>query len=271
MAYFAAGAAAASLVGGISSGKSSKKLMKEQLAVQRDSLEFNKKRYADNKALYGELEKTVVASAQKGVVADLGGVMSRAAADVKLQFANTEGARLRNAQRMGINPNSGRADSMARQAGTAEALAAAGNITASREAERRDALDKTFTRQFAVNQLGIQQMNGAAGDINNSNAALASTYGNAAAAKAAQANSFFSTAGQIAGIKLGQMGDAPQTPATPQTTGTPLINQPPSTAYQNLQQARYLTPMVSAGLNGDTGSGIFPTEPPMRPAYSLKR
>jgi hypothetical protein len=245
MAYFAAGAAVASVVGGIASSRSAKKLAKEQQAIQRESLAFNKQRYADNKAIYGELEKQVVSSAQKGVVADLGGVTSRAAADVKLQFANTEGARLRNAQRMGINPNSGRADSMARQAGTAEALAAAGNITASRETERRDALDKTFTRQFAVNQLGVQQMNGAAGDINNSNAALATTYGNAAAAKAAQAGSFFSTAGQIAGIGLGQMGGAttPATPATPpplisaRSPTTPAYVSPKDTAFNNLYSA----------------------------------
>lgn len=245
MAYFAAGATALSAIGGMASSKSSKKLMKEQLAVQRDSLEFNKKRYADNKALYGELEKTVVASAQKGVVADLGGVTSRAAADVKQQFANTEEGRLRNAQRLGINPNSGRADSMARQAGTAEALAAAGNITANREGERRNAEDKTFTRQFAVNQLGVQQMNGAAGDINNSNTAIANTYGNAAAQKAAQANSFYSTAGQIAGIGLGQMGSGatPVTPAAPppllaaRSPSTPAYVSPKDTAFNNLYSA----------------------------------
>jgi len=270
MAYFAAGATALSAIGGIASSKSSKKLAKEDQAIRRETLEFNKKRYADNKALYGELEKTVVAAAQKGVVADLGGVTSRAAADVKQQFDNVEEGRLRNAQRMGINPNSGRADSMARQAETAEALAAAGNITGNREAERRNAEDKTFTRQFAVNQLGVQQMNGAAGDVNAASNALATSYGNAAAQKAAQANSFFSTAGQVAGIKLGQMGNT-STGAVAQTTGAPLVNQPPSTAYQNLQQARYLTPVIASAQNGDTGSGIFPTDPYMRPAYSLKR
>jgi len=246
MAYFKIGATVgASIIGGISAGKSSKKLMKEQLAIQRETLEFNKKRYADNKALYGELEKTVVAAAQKGVVADLGGVTSRAAADVKQQFANTEEGRLRNAQRMGINPNSGRADSMARQSGTAEALAAAGNITANREGERRNAEEKTFNRQFAVNQLGVQQMNGAAGDINAANSAIANTYGNAAAQKAAQANSFYQTAGQIAGIGLGQMGGAttPATPATPppllaaRSPTTPAYVSPKDTAFNNLYSA----------------------------------
>jgi len=245
MAYFAAGATALSAIGGVTSSKSSKKLAKEDQAIRRETLEFNKKRYADNKALYGELEKTVVAAAQKGVVADLGGVTSRAAADVKQQFANAEGSRLRNAQRMGINPNSGRAESMARQAGTAEALAAAGNITGNREAERRNAEDKTFTRQFAVNQLGVQQMNGAAGDVNAASNALATSYGNAAAAKAAQANSFFSTAGQIAGIGLGQMGGAttPATPATPppliaaRSPSTPAYVNPSDTAFNNLYSA----------------------------------
>lgn len=245
MAYFAAGASAASLIGGIVSSKSSKKLMKEQLAIQRETLDFNKKRYTDNKALYGELEKTVVAAAQKGVVADLGGVTSRAAADVATQFTNAEGAQARQMQRLGVNPNSGRAESMARQTALSRAMAEASATTTAREAERRNAEDKTFNRQFSVNQLGINQLNSTAGDVNNSNTAIANTYGNAAAQKAAQANSFYSTAGQIAGIGLGQMGGAttPTTPAAPppllaaRSPSTPAYVSPKDTAFNNLYSA----------------------------------
>ena len=51
---------------------------------------------------------------RRGVIADLEGVTNRASTDVATQFANAEDARLRNMQRMGINPNSGRADAGAR-------------------------------------------------------------------------------------------------------------------------------------------------------------
>jgi len=260
----------ASLLGGLASSKSSKKLQKEALAIQRETLDFAKKRYGDYKALYGELEGMVVDSAKKGVVADLAGVTSRAAADVKQQFGNAEETRLRNAQRLGINPNSGRADSIARQTGTAEALAAAGNITSGRENEKRNAEAKTWERRFAVNQMGANQMNLTAGEVTNANNAIANTYNAGAAQKSAQAAQFFNTAGQAAGIGLATMGGG-GTPAVPQTTGVPTTNVSPSIAYQNLQQARYLTPMITSAQNGDTGSGIFPTEPYMRPAYSLKR
>ena len=90
MAYVAVGGSVLSAVGGIASSKSSKKTAKQALALQREQFEFNKKRYNDYKTMYGGLEQMQVDAANKGVVADLGGVTSRAVGDVATQFTNAE-------------------------------------------------------------------------------------------------------------------------------------------------------------------------------------
>lgn len=191
--------AGASLIGGIAGGKSSKKLAKAQLALQREQFDFQKKRYDDYKSLYGDLEGQMVADAKKGVIADLAGVTNRASTDVATQFGNAEEARLRNMQRMGINPNSGRADALAARNLIAQSLAAAGNITTGREAERRNAEQQTWNRRSAVTQQGINQMNGAAAGMMGAQNAMANTYGQMANAKAGQAGAFYGAAGSLIG------------------------------------------------------------------------
>lgn len=207
-----------SLAGGIAGSKSSKKAQKEANAIARETLEFNKKRYNDYKSMYGGIEQQIVDDAKKGVIADLGGVTSRATADVATQFSNQEEAQRRQQQRLGINPNSGRADSMSRQMGLSKSLATAGNITTNRETERRDAEAKTWDRRAYVNNLGINQMNMAAQGIDNANNQLMNNYNNTAAQKAQQAGAFFGTAGNIAGQYLGGLSAA--SPITyPKATG----------------------------------------------------
>ena len=84
---------------------------------------------------------------------------------------------------MGINPNSGRAESMARQSGIAQALGTAGNITTNREAERRNAEQQTWDRRAHVNNLGINQMNMSANGVNSAQHQLMNNYNNTAAQK----------------------------------------------------------------------------------------
>lgn len=191
--------AGASLIGGIAGSRSSKKLAKEQLALQREMFKFQRQRYLDYKEKYGGLEDQMVADAKKGVIADLEGVTNRASTDVATQFANAEDARLRNMQRMGINPNSGRADAMAARNSVAQSLAAAGNITTGREAERRNADNQTWARRSAVTDLGVRQMNGAAQDMNSAQDRIASTYGNMANNAASQAGALYGAAGSLIG------------------------------------------------------------------------
>ena len=208
----------ASLLGGLSSSRSSKKTAKQALALQREQFEFNKKRYNDYKAMYGGLEQMQVDAAKKGVIADLGGVTARAVGDVATQFTNAEEAQRRSQQRMGINPNSGRADAMGRQMGLSKALAMAGNITTNREGERRNAEQQTWNRRDSVNRMGIAQMNGSFGDMNQSSNAMANTMNQQSAQQAQQAGALFGAAGNIAGQYLGGLNKPTPTPTPTATT-----------------------------------------------------
>ena len=191
--------AGASLIGGIAGSRSSKKLAKEQLRLQREMFDFQKQWYDEHRARYGGLEDQMVADAKKGVIADLAGVTNRASTDVATQFANAEDERLRNMQRMGINPNSGRADAIASRNAIAKSLAAAGNITAGREAERRNADNQTWARRSAVTNLGVQQMNEAANGMESAQGRRADTYGQMAANSASQAGAMYGAAGSLIG------------------------------------------------------------------------
>ena len=229
-----------SLLGGIASSRSSKKSAKEALALQREQFEFNKKRYNDYKAMYGGLEQSQVDAANKGVIADLGGVTARATGDVATQFTNAEEAQRRQQQRMGINPNSGRADSMGRQMGLSKALATAGNITSNRELERRNAEQQTWNRRAEVNRNGIAQMNGSFGDMNQSNNGMVSTLNNQSQQQAQQAASLYGAAGMMGGMYLGGLSKptaAPETTvAPPPKYLTPSYAQGSMPAYQTPQQ-----------------------------------
>ena len=240
MAAVAIGGSALSALGGIASSKSSKKTAREALALQREQFEFNKKRYNDYKTMYGGLEQMQVDAANKGVVADLGGVTSRAVGDVATQFTNAEEAQRRQQQRLGINPNSGRADSMGRQTGISKALAMAGNITSNRELERRNAEQQTWNRRAQVNQTGIAQMNGSFGDMNQSSNAIVSTLNNQSAQQAQQAASLYGAAGTMGGMYLGGLSKptaAPETTvAPPPAYLTPSYAQGSLPAYQTPQQ-----------------------------------
>jgi len=230
----------ASLLGGLSSSRSSRKTAKQALALQREQFEFNKKRYNDYKAMYGGLEQMQVDAAKKGVIADLGGVTARATGDVATQFTNAEEAQRRQQQRLGINPNSGRADSMGRQTGISKALAMAGNITSNRELERRNAEQQTWNRRAQVNQTGIAQMNGSFGDMNQSNNGMVSTLNNQAAQQAQQAASLYGAAGMMGGMYLGGLSkptaDPETTIAPPPKYLTPSYAQGSMPAYQTPQQ-----------------------------------
>lgn len=217
--------AGASLISGIAGGRSAKKMQKEALALQREQFNFQRQRYLDYKAKYGGLEDQLIADAKKGVVADLQGVTNRAAADVATQFGNAEDARLRNMQRMGINPNSGRADAMASRNAVAKSLAAAGNITTGREAERRNADNQTWARRSAVTNLGARQMNGAADGMESAQGRIADTYGQMADNSVSQARAMLGVAGSLIGD--GAMdGIFSRNASTPTTTPVAGISRP---------------------------------------------
>lgn len=222
MAYASVAVGGLSLLGGLSSSRSSKKAQKEANAIARETLAFNKQRYTDYKTMYGGLEQQLVDDANKGVVADLGGVTSRAVGDIATQYTNAEGAQARANQRMGINPNSGRAESNFRQTALSKAIATAGNVTTNREAEQRNAATQTWDRRAYVNNLGINQMNMSANNVNSANSQLAQSYQNSANQQAAQAGQFFGVTGALAGNYLGGLTK----PTTPTPTGLSPSNIP---------------------------------------------
>lgn len=255
MAYASVGIGAANLLGGIYSSKSSKKLQKEALALQRQQLEFAQKRYADNQALYGDLKKQTVADAQAGVQADLGGVTSRATGDVASAFANAEAERQRNMQRLGISADSGRAEAMANQNAIEKALAQAGNVTTQREQERRRAADETFARRQWATQLGVSELNGDAAGITNAYGGMANTLNNGSDRQAAAAGNFFSGAGSALGMGLAMYKpSASSGVTTPTTGGVPTTAVVPNQAYLNKQSA-----IKNSSLITDLQAGNNPT------------
>lgn len=214
MSWVAAAVGGASLISGLSGSRSAKKQQKQALALQEQQLAFDKKRYADVQNQYGGVIQQNIDTAKQGVKADLQGVSDRTAADIALQYRGANEGMLRNQQRMGINPNSGRADSMARQSALSLALASAGGITANRENERRTAEQQTWDRRASISSQGINQINGSISDMRNSTNNMANTYSNMASQQAQQAGQLLSGAGSMfggaiasGGLKMPSFGD----------------------------------------------------------------
>ena len=227
MTWSAAGVAigGASLVSGIMGSRSAKKLQKQQLALQQKALQFNIDRYNQAKDLYGGVIEQTVKDAQKGVTADLGGVTSRAVGDINQQFDNAQQTLQRNQTRMGINPNSGRAESAARGLNFQKALGTAGAVTTGRENERRYAETQTRALRQNAASLGVNQMNGTAAGVDNATQSMASAYGNMATQQAQQAQGMFAGAGQVLGDLMATRSATPVA-ATGGTFNPPAITIP---------------------------------------------
>lgn len=150
------------------------------LALQKEQMEIAKKKQEDYEKIYGPIEKGYLSLVTQGVKPDIDGVTTRAIGDVNTKFANSEAARLRQMQRTGVNPNSGRADSLGRDLSLSRALALAGGINQSRQQEMDRAEDLTFARYQDANQTGINKLNGVQSNIDSASTALSKTYANRA-------------------------------------------------------------------------------------------
>lgn len=266
MAYVAVATGGANLIGGLSSSRSAKKLQQQALDLQAQQLAFAKQRYNDSQAIYGGVTKQAVQDAENGVQADLGGVTSRATGDVASAFANADAMRQRNLQRLGIAPDSGRADALANQDAVQQALTQAADVTTQREAERRNAVDQTFARRQWAANLGQAQMNGDANGVANATSNMAGTYNNFANQDAGAAQGFFAGAGQALGMGLASMQPSGSSGiTTPVTSGVPTTNVTPSAAFQAKQSAiknsNLITDVQSGGVPGISGfmSGLSKT------------
>lgn len=203
----AAGLGAASLFSSRSSAKDANRLMEQQLALQREQLDFSKKRYEENQAMYGGLKQGLVDAANDGVDADLQGVTDRASADVAQSFDKAQGEAARGLSRYGINPNSGRAIALKTGLGLGKAATEANAINKSRREESRYAADTTWNRRFAVTNLGVNEMNGNANAISSAYDGISRTYGAGADRAYGAAGDAMGTAGQFAGIGLSRAAD----------------------------------------------------------------
>ena len=209
MTWAAVAIGGAGLISGLSGRKSGKKLQKEALALQREQLAFQKQRYENFQNQFGGVIQTVVDTAKNGVVADLGGVTDRASADVATSVAGQEAARLRSLSRMGVTPDSGRAEALGRQQAVSTALATAGNVTNARENERRSAEDKTWSRRWGVANLGVNQLNGANNDVMSASGSLSGSLSSMGNAAIEQGNQLISAGGSLLGGGLARNFSAP--------------------------------------------------------------
>lgn len=205
MSWVAVGVGAVSTIGGLFGSSSAKKAQKEANKIARDTLEFNKERYADYQNQYGGLIDLVVSDAEKGVQADLGRVTSEANADTATAFANAKQALDNQNQRLGINPNSGRAESTNRQLALNQAVATAGNVTNARNKERQYADDATWNRRYGVYQQGNSMLNSAASNVSSSMSSLADSYQTSANNQSNLANQ--AIAGGVSSITQGLLKD----------------------------------------------------------------
>lgn len=248
------GMGAVSAIGGLFGSKSAKKQQKQAIELQRQGLAFAKQQYADNQALYGGLNKDVVAQAQEGVKADLQGVSDRAAADVATQYSGIGAALQRNQARMGINPNSGRAESQMRSTALSQALASAGGITRARETERTSANEQTWNRKFGVYQTGLGQINNSTQAVTNANNNLANGYQNMANSTAQGAAGLMAAGGQLitSGLasKFGKPATTPTDTGMNNTTSGVYASQAKTFAYPSINNAPLVsTPMANTTLN----------------------
>lgn len=196
---FLTGGPAGAVIGGVSGLLGDKEQKKQQqkadgysdasLALQKEQMEIAKKRQEDYDKTYGPIEQGYLSLVTQGVKPDIEGVTTRAIGDINTQFANSEAARLRQMQRTGVNPNSGRADSMGRQLSLSRGLALAGTINQSRQQEMDRAKDLTYARYSDANQVGINKLNNAQSNVNSASTALSQTYANKATQSQANANS----------------------------------------------------------------------------------
>lgn len=182
------GAAAVTVIGGIFGSNKAAKTQAQAIRLQRDQLNFNKKRYEDYQNQYGSINDLVVNDAIKGVSADLGRASGEANADTATAFQNAQTALDNQNQRMGINPNSGRAEASNRKLALGQAVATAGNVTNARNTERKNASDQTWNRRYSVYGSGLNLVTNAANSMNNSSNNLSNTLSNQAARQQDAAN-----------------------------------------------------------------------------------
>lgn len=165
----------------------------QSLALQQQQLDEAKKRREDYDKNYKPIEDQFLASIKKGVQPDYEQITNDVVGDVNSQLEGAEAARLRQMQRSGVNPNSGRADALGRQLSLSRGLALAGGINKARRTESNRAEELNYARQNDAVQVGVNKLNGAQTSVNSAATALSQTYANRADQAQANANNTMAT------------------------------------------------------------------------------
>ncbi|MDC4360933.1 hypothetical protein NQ651_17230 [Acinetobacter baumannii] len=249
MSWVAFGVGVISMVGGMAGNKSARKTQKEALQLEREKFQYAQKIREEYQNQYGGLIDLVVADAEKGVNPDLGRVTSDASADTATSFKNAQTALENQQQRMGINPNSGRAESSNRQLALNQAVATAGNVTNARNTERKNASDQTWNRRFGVYQVGTNLLSGAQTAVTNSMGSLANTLNSNASQQAQTSNQ--AIVGGLSSITQGVLGQLNQ--SSPKTTTVPV-----SDIGNATQGLKVNGTNVSSGVLYDDTKGLTP-------------
>ena len=234
-----------SVLGGLYSSNRARReqrRMRQELERQR---EFAMERWQHYLDTYGDLERIMVGEAETGVVADIEGVSSRAAADTAMAFDRQRDQTRRQAMSFGLDPTSGRYQGMDRSMGLNEALSESHNVGTAREGERRWADSETFGRRMGMWQQGRSMGESAAQDVGNANRALGNMHGNNAAQWSSMANNMFAQAGFLGAYSMG----APQ---QPQQQGLNMNNTQPMQAFN---------PGQASGLPMNHGLPTAPMQP----------
>jgi len=246
------------LVGGLfgsSRARREQRRMRRELQRQR---EFAMERWQHYLDTYGDLERIMVGEAETGVVADIEGVSSRAAADTAMAFDRQRDQQQREMMSFGLDPTSGRYQGMDRAMGLNEALAESHNVGSAREGERRWADQETFSRRMGLWGHGRGMGESAAQDVMGSHQALASMHGNNAAQWSDMANNMFAQAGFMGAYSMGQPPQAPQQQQQPNLQHAPAFQAPQ--APRNMHHPTLGMPAQSPQSFGTQGGlNLYPT------------
>lgn len=195
---FLTGGPAGAVIGGVGGFLSDKEKKKAQsnadgysdssLALQQQNLQLAKDRMEDYDKTYKPIEDIYLKAVKEGVKPDYETATNDVIGDVNSQFEGAESARLRQIQRLGVNPNSGRADALGRNLSLTRGLALAGGINRARKQESDRSEDLTFARQQDALTLGVNKLNNAQAASTSASTALSQTYANRAAQEQANGN-----------------------------------------------------------------------------------
>lgn len=220
MAWIAAIGLVLGAAGSASASKDAKAARREQEALTDRSLRIAESEEARANQLWREYQTTYLPRERQMVEeafseeASPEAAAARATADVRRVSANSQQSQLRNARRLGINPNSGGYTALE----TSRTLGEVGMEAVARDNARRRTRDENFSRQHSTLSLGrglpatVSGMSSNAGSMYGSLATLAGH-------RLDDANQLQAAAGQQMGYSVGMLGDWYRRRQQPAATG----------------------------------------------------